>query len=71
MAYREDKLIEAFLDAVWAERGLSQNTLAGYRYDLVRLDQHLQGQGRDLAGAGREDLLQFLAVQVQEGRSKS
>ena len=30
-------LIDRFLDAAWAERGLSRNTLASYRYDLQRL----------------------------------
>ena len=65
----EENLLEQFLDAAWAERGLSQNTLQSYRYDLLRLANHLQGQGSSLAGAQREDLLNFLAAQVQQGRS--
>ena len=30
-------LVEQFLDAMWMERGLSENTLASYRNDLMKL----------------------------------
>jgi integrase/recombinase XerD len=66
---RDDQLLDAFLDAVWAERGLSRNTLQSYRYDLAQLEAHQQGQGRDLLTATREDLLHFLAVQLRSGHS--
>jgi integrase/recombinase XerD len=69
VAASEEILLEQFLDAAWAERGLSENTLKSYRYDLLRLAGHLQGQGRSLETARREDLLRFLAGQVQSGRS--
>jgi integrase/recombinase XerD len=62
-------LIDAFLDAVWAERGLSENTLRSYRYDLRQLAGHLDGLDRRLDDARREDLLGFLATQVQAGGS--
>ena len=65
----DDILIELFLDAAWAEKGLSANTLDSYRYDLRLLAAELEQSGRDLAAAGREDLLRFLAGQVQAGRS--
>ena len=29
--------VEQFLDAMWMERGLSENTLASYRNDLIKL----------------------------------
>ncbi len=35
-------LIERFLDTMWMERGLSENTLASYRNDLVKLLQWLE-----------------------------
>jgi integrase/recombinase XerD len=69
MPIKEEKLLESFLDAIWAERGLSDNTLKSYRYDLTRLCQHLESRNRTLLGARREDLLHFLATQVQTGRS--
>ena len=65
----ETPLIELFLDAAWAERGLSQNTLQGYRYDLLQLDAHQQKLRKDLESASREDLLHFLASRMQEGKS--
>jgi integrase/recombinase XerD len=64
-----ESLLESFLDAAWAERGLSENTLKSYRYDLVLLAQHLAKNNSSLATASREDLLNFLATQVQAGRS--
>jgi integrase/recombinase XerD len=65
---RDANLLDQFLDALWAERGLSPNTLQGYRYDLVRLSAQQCERGRDLRNASREDLLHFLAVQLRAGR---
>lgn len=65
----EDRDIDAFLDAAWAERGLSRNTLDGYRRDLAKLDGFLRRRGRTLADAGRDDLLAFLAGEIRDGRS--
>jgi integrase/recombinase XerD len=61
--------IDRFLDAVWAERGLSDNTLKGYRYDLLQLADYLRSNHLTLANASRGDVLQFLAVQVKSGKS--
>ena len=69
MDVNSEKQLEMFLDSIWAERGLSQNTLKSYRYDLLLLASQLQQNGRGLSDARREDLLQFLAAQVQSGRS--
>jgi len=64
-----ESLLESFLDAAWAERGLSENTLKSYRYDLTLLARHLAKNNISLQAANREDLLNFLATQVQAGRS--
>ena len=64
-----EQLLESFLDAIWAERGLSENTLKSYRYDLTLLGRHLENNNSSLATANREQLLHFLAAQVQAGRS--
>ena len=69
MTAADDTTLERFLDAAWAERGLSENTLRSYRYDLLGLDEFLQTRGRRLIAARREELLAFLALQVQSGRS--
>jgi integrase/recombinase XerD len=69
MATEHSELLDLFLDSTWAERGLSRNTLRSYRYDLMQLAGHQRRAGQSLAAASREDLLHFLAVQLQSGRS--
>jgi len=63
------EVIDRFLDASWAERGLSRNTLDSYSYDLNQLSLHLKQHNLSLETARREDLLNFLATQVKKGRS--
>nr|WP_277818331.1 site-specific tyrosine recombinase XerD [Enterovibrio baiacu] len=38
-------MVEQFLDAMWMERGLSENTLASYRNDLLKLCHWLEEKG--------------------------
>jgi integrase/recombinase XerD len=64
-----DTLIERFLDASWAERGLSDNSLKSYRHDLQHLRDQLAGRGISLIAATREDLLSILSVEIQLGKS--
>ncbi len=64
-----DPSIECFLDATWAERGLSDNSLISYRHDLIQLSDHLHKRGKRLDTASREDLLTILADQIQQGKS--
>jgi integrase/recombinase XerD len=64
-----DHLVDAFLDALWAERGLSANTLDGYRRDLIKLRGALASAGVELEHARREELLEFLAREMRAGRS--
>ena len=66
---KQDTLIEQFLDKLWAERGLSNNSLQSYRHDLLHLSDRLAGRGRVLKSARREDLLAVLAGEVQQGKS--
>lgn len=64
---RNAALVEAFLDACWAERGLSGNTLRAYRSDIAALAVFLDRRGRSLAEARRSDLLEYLAARVEAG----
>jgi len=61
--------IERFLDATWAERGLSDNSLQSYRHDLHNLRKRLGRRGKALDAASREDLLAVLAAEVRLGKS--
>ena len=63
----DQRLIDTFADALWMERGLSDNTLAAYRRDLTTLAAWLGQQGLDLLQAQRNHLLGFLAHRVQSG----
>jgi integrase/recombinase XerD len=63
-----ESAIDAFTDALWMERGLSRNTLAAYASDLRHLADWLKGRERDLLSAGRDDLLDYLALQTRRGR---
>ncbi len=63
----EEATIEAFLDTMWMERGLVENTLASYRFDLLGASHWLARQQRTLMTAQRADLLALLAARVEEG----
>ena len=65
----DTEYMDRFLDAVWAERGLSENTLKGYRRDLLKLSQWQADHDKTLLTARREDLLALLAAEVVSGKS--
>lgn len=67
MSERDITLVERFLDALWLERGLSENTLSAYRSDLLGLSHWLQTGQLDLIRAERADLLGYLQRRVEEG----
>ncbi len=62
-------LIENFMDALWMERGLSQNTLSSYRSDLSKFAAWLDDNaGLSLEQARRLDLLNYLAEQSKRSK---
>ena len=64
---RSEKLVDRFLDAIWMERGLSQNTLGAYRADLMTLGRGLSEQDKSIEQADKADLLAFIAKRVESG----
>ncbi len=59
----DDKsLIDQFLDALWLERGLSENTLSAYRSDLYAYADWLAAASRALLQSRPEDVLGYLAT---------
>ena len=62
---QNSSLIDQFLDAVWVEQGLSENTLSAYSSDLRIFAQWLQS--RSMLEANSDDLSNFLANRYQEG----
>jgi len=53
--------IEHFVDSVWMEQGLSANTLAAYRSDLVQFSRWLADRGQGFCEASRPDLIAYAA----------
>ncbi|MEN9705280.1 MAG: hypothetical protein RLZZ393_1159 [Pseudomonadota bacterium] len=62
-----DPAVTRFLDAVWMEQGLSANTLAAYRADLLALSRWLATRGTAVTDCTRADLLSFIAWRVECG----
>ena len=63
-------VIEQYLDALWMEKGLSENTLSSYRRDLTQFEQWLQQSAqRQLLHARDSDLLAYLGWRIEQGRS--
>jgi integrase/recombinase XerD len=61
--------VDAFVDALWLEDGLSKNTLAAYRRDLTLLGRWQATHGRTLPGATESDLQAYFAH--RHGSSKA
>ncbi|MBE0834393.1 site-specific integrase, partial [Escherichia coli] len=53
MSTLEHPLIDRFLDALWLEKGLADNTREAYRNDLQQFTAWLDGRGLRLEGIGR------------------
>lgn len=60
-------MIDRFLDALWLEKGLSDNTRHAYRSDLALFNGWLQEQGVDLMSVSREAILDHLGWRVDNG----
>nr|WP_226376295.1 site-specific tyrosine recombinase XerD [Pantoea stewartii] len=60
-------MTEQFLDALWIERNLAQNTLSSYRQDLQTLTGWLAHHGLTLVSLSPQDLQQFLAERLEGG----
>ena len=64
-------LLDAFIDALWLEDGLSRNTLESYRRDLRQCDRWLRAHGASgLHAALKPDLLRYLHARF-EARARS
>src|SRR5690606_35054448 len=62
-------VIDAFLDATWAEAGLARPTLDSYRRDLGGFARWRGGRDGGLAGADRAALFDYLAWRMRENYS--
>ena len=63
----DQALIDRFLDALWLEKGLSDNTLKAYRSDLEKFGDWAQRHANPIIAISREDLLRYLSHRMGKG----
>ena len=64
---QDDRLIEQFLDSLWLERNLAENTVQSYKLDLQTLHKSLQQQKVTALTAKTMHLQDLLLQRVEEG----
>jgi integrase/recombinase XerD len=63
----DQALIDRFLDSLWLEKGLSDNTLKAYRSDLEKFGDWAQGHATPIMAISREDILRYLLHRMDKG----
>jgi len=61
LADEDQRQVQAFLDRLWMEKGLAENTLSAYGRDVAAFAIWLRRQGGALADARRDQVLAYLA----------
>lgn len=61
----DDRLTRQFLDHLWVEYGLSENTVQAYRRDIESLSAYLERKGIGLTDVKDYDLLEYLGAARQ------
>ncbi|WP_438970135.1 site-specific tyrosine recombinase XerD [Methylophaga sp.] len=62
------RYLQPFLDSLWLESGLSQNTVEAYRRDLLAFAAWLAQFDTDLAAATQPDIQRYQSLRMREGR---
>lgn len=62
-----DAFIEQFLNHLWLEQGLSDNTLASYRTDLTKFQQYSEAQGDKIVDVSRQSVENYLSFRKEQG----
>lgn len=65
----EQAIIDSYVDTLWLERGLSDNSLQSYRRDLQQWSGWLVGRGSGVMQCTRADVLAYLGEQHKAGKS--
>ena len=61
-------LVESFLNSLWLEKGLSQNTINAYRSDLHAFGYWIEQKGMKIDDARREHILSYLSSRIEQGK---
>lgn len=62
------RYLQSFLDSLWLESGLSQNTVDAYRRDLLAFAAWLAKFDVDLSAATQQDIQRYQSLRMREGR---
>tara|TARA_B100000941_G_scaffold24507_1_gene14661 strand:+ start:406 stop:1305 length:900 start_codon:yes stop_codon:yes gene_type:complete len=63
-----DRLIlDAFIDNIWIEKGLSKNTLESYRSDLEQFSNWLKTKDLSFSKTAKKDILSYLSFLFKSG----
>lgn len=60
------KIVEQFLDSIWLEYGLSDNTISSYRYDLKKFSEWLSLKELYLKDINESDIKSYLAFRNEK-----
>jgi len=66
-----DPVIERFINALWLEEGLSQNTLSAYKRDLSQFSLWLGDKGGKLLGCSEAWVQEYFAVRFTGSKATS
>lgn len=69
---KNSALITTYLNALWLEKGLSENTISAYRHDLSSFTlytEEAQGNDYDLLSASSIDIQSYLALRLKQGNN--
>ena len=61
--------LDSFLDNIWAEQGLSKNTLISYEYDIKGFLVYLQKHNIVITSVEQSDINSFVSIRFSKGIS--
>ena len=67
MSDSDRQILDAFIDNIWIEKGLSQNTLDSYRSDLQQFSSWLEKNNLSYIKTSKKEILFYLSFLFQKG----
>ena len=67
MSDSDRQILDAFIDNIWIEKGLSQNTLDSYRSDLEQFSSWLKKNNLSYLKTSKKEILSYLSFLFQKG----
>ena len=67
MSDSDRQILDAFIDNIWIEKGLSQNTLDSYRSDLEQFSTWLEKNNLSYIKTSKKEILSYLSFLFQKG----